>query len=153
MNVWVLYESRLGNTAQLAEAMAQAMTQWARVRLLTVNQADTPSGVHLLLIGIPSHRHSRPNGALDWVRRLPSGALNGVWVSVFEIRYEPLRWLQVSPTWKIGRALLRRGGRYAAPPESFFLTGHEGPIAEGEILRGCAWATQMIHRLMPVPPK
>jgi hypothetical protein len=146
MNVWILYESRLGNTAQLATAMVQEMARSERVRLLLASQAGAPSGVELLLVGIPSHRNSRPNCVLDWLRRLPVGALTGVRVSVFDIRFTPPRWFEFSMLHKIGRALLRQGGKYASPPESFFLAGPEGPLAEGEIQRACAWAVKMIQR-------
>jgi flavodoxin len=146
MNVWVLYESQWGNTAQLAIAMAQEMARSDHVRLFLANQAGAPTELELLLVGIPSHRHSRPYCVLDWVRRLPAGSLAGVRFSVFDIRYVQFRWFEFSMAHKIGRALLRKGGKYAGPPESFFLTGHKGPLAEGEIQRACAWAVKLIQR-------
>lgn len=145
MNVWILYESRLGNTAQLADKIAQAMVRSARVRLLSASQAGIPTGVDLLLIGVPSHRHSRPDAVFDWLRRLPVAALNGVKFSVFDVRFMPSRWFQTSTAIKVGRAILRRGGQYACPPESFYLSGHEGPLAEGEQQRAIGWASHMVR--------
>ncbi len=145
MNVWILYESRLGNTAQLATQIAQAMVRSERVRLLQASQAGIPTGVDLLLIGVPSHRHSRPDAVFDWLRRLPESALNGVRFSVFDVRFSLSRWFQVSIAWKVGRAVQRRGGQFASPPESFYLSGHEGPLAEGELQRAISWAFHMVR--------
>jgi hypothetical protein len=150
MNVWIVYESRLGNTARLAAAMAQAMAQSDRVQLLAASQAGVPSGVQLLLVGIPGHRSSRPDRVLAWLRQLPAGALKGVWISVFEIRFSRPRWFEFSMGWKISRMLLHHGAKHASSPECFFLSGHEGPMAEGEVQRACTWATQMLHTLGPV---
>ena len=150
MNVWIVYESRLGNTARLAAAMAQAMAQSDRVQLVAASQAGVPSGVQLLLVGIPGHRNSRPDRVLAWLRQIPAGALKGVWISVFEIRFTRPRWYEFSMAWKISRVLLHLGAKHARSPESFLLSGREGPMAEGEVQRACAWATQLLHNLRPV---
>lgn len=144
MNVWIIYESRLGNTAQLAMAIAQAVARTDRVQVMAASKAGVPRGVELLLIGIPSHRHRAPDCVLEWVRRLPAGGLAGVHMSVFDIRYQPLRWFESSIAHKIGRKLLRLGATYACMPESFFLNGHEGPLPDEELQRACSWAQNMI---------
>ena len=148
INIWVLYESRLGNTSRLAAAIAQSLARSERVRLLSATQAGVPAGVQLILIGVPSHRNSKPNCVFDWLRRLPNGSLKGIPFSVFDLRYTPQRWFEFSITWKIGRAIQRQGGRYAGSPETFFLSGHEGPVADGEIHRACAWANQILHNVV-----
>jgi flavodoxin len=145
MNVWIIYESRLGNTAQLAMVIAQALARSERVQVLAAGKAGVPRGVELLLIGIPSHRHRSPDSVLEWLRRLPAGGLAGVHVSVFDIRYQPLRWFESSVAHKIGRKMLRLGAAYATLPESFFLTGHEGPLPEEEVQRARSWAQNMLR--------
>ncbi len=145
MNVWIVYESKLGNTAELAAQLNQAMVRSERICLLQADQARTPEDIDLLLIGVPGHRHSRPDAIFDWLQRIPPYALHGVRFSVFDVRLTPLRRFQTSSARKLGRAILRHGGRYASPPESFYLAGPEGPLAEGELQRALFWTYQMVQ--------
>jgi hypothetical protein len=83
------------------------------------------------------------------VRGLPSGSLAGVHVAAFDTRISMedtdsgvLRAMvkvfgyAAKP---IGKALQRKGGAEAAPPEGFFVTGTEGPLKDGELERAAEW--------------
>ena len=71
MLIWVVYESKLGNTAALAQAIARALAREHRVRLVPVEDAGAPQGVDLLIVGCPNHRHHHPDGILAWLFKLP----------------------------------------------------------------------------------
>jgi flavodoxin len=88
MLVWVVYESRLGNTAALAQAIGGALVREHRVRLLPVEEAGPPRGVDLLIIGCPHHRHHQPDGLLSWLFKLPPQMVQNLHFGVFEIRYK-----------------------------------------------------------------
>ena len=87
------------------------------------------------------------------VNGLPSEVLRGVATATFDTR---LRWpvfLSGSAARGIARALERKGSRLVAPPESFFVNGREGPLAEGELERAGSWAETLALKLLagPVP--
>jgi hypothetical protein len=44
---------------------------------------------------------------------------------------------------RIARALEKKGGNLAAPPEGFFVEDKEGPLKAGELERAAGWAKEL----------
>ena len=147
MLVWVVYESKLGNTAALAQAVAEALAREHRVRLMPVEKAGPPSGVDLLIIGCPHHRHHQPDGILSWLFKLPPRTVQDLHCGVFEIRYKRhYFWQGESAAAQIWRRLQRLGGKPLLKPVSFYLQHRGRLLPESEIDRGTTWAAALVRK-------
>lgn len=162
----VVYESWFGNTKRLAEEIADVLAAEGEVDLLSV--ADPPPSlehVDLLVLGAPTHVHglSSPRsrheavqqrgrigesgrGARDWIEALPlAGAAR---VAVFDTRAHKPELLVGSAARRMARRIRKRGYRLAAEPESFFVTGTPGPLADGELERAKEWASSLTREVV-----
>jgi len=148
MNALVIYDSEFGNTEQIAAAIANQLETQGIVRLLSV---DDPAGlnligVDLLVVGGPTQAHGTRQPLRDWVERLSPSMLRNVAVATFDTR---LRWplfLAGSAADSIAKTFKHHGAELLVPPESFFVEGREGPLAEGELERAGMWAETLISQ-------
>ncbi|MBN2355176.1 hypothetical protein JXO59_03635 [candidate division KSB1 bacterium] len=140
MHIWVLYETRLGNTAYVAKAIASALSTSNRVQLMEAQNAVMPSHVDIIFIGYPSHRGRSPEAILSWLTKLPYNALKGIWFTTFDIRYRRFRLFPRSGVSKHMIKLLQQlGGKKVSAHKSFYLLGKGGPISDAEIRRSVRW--------------
>ncbi len=148
MHIWVVYESRLGNTAHIARVIADALSTTHRVRLVEAQQAEVPYHVDLIFIGYPLHKGRSPEAILAWLAKLPYNALKDTLFVVFDIRYRRFRICHRSgETRHLTRLLQQLGGRKAGNAQSFYLLGKGGPLSEGELRRAVRWAITIGERL------
>jgi flavodoxin len=160
LNVLIVYDTVHGNTEQLAQAMARALAPVASVRL---QRAQGPTGidatgVDLLLVGSPTHRQRASAPMAEFLEATGRGALQGIRAAAFDTRYRMAAWLSGSAARVIARQLKKRGGRLAAPPESFFMERDVPPkgqkrrheleqLEPGEIERAERWALQLAREI------
>lgn len=146
MDTLVVYDSKFGNTHKIAQAIAKVMEQRGSVQLTRADQLNDADleGIDLMIVGFPTHRHGMPETARTMLESLPSGALRGVGIVAFDTRYRKPRWLSGSAAEKLSRKLRKFGGRRVVAPESFFVDGREGPLAEGELERAQLWAESLL---------
>ena len=149
MTALVVYDSRYGNTAEIAKNIASAIPGGADVRLLADVDAATLPKVDLLVVGSPTHG-GRPTPAMQaWLTRVPAAALANVRCAAFDTRLPTLdqnlalRWLMrvigfAAP--RIAKTLVLRRGVLATAPAGFLVDGSEGPLREGERERAATWA-------------
>jgi len=161
MKAAVVYESMFGNTAQVAEAIAEGMEDHGvEVTLLEVMSAppDAVTGFDIVVIGAPTHglTLSKPSsrrtavrggapeevlaqGVREWLPRVapPSGVL-----AVYDTRARAMRHWPGSAAHAAARILRRRG---VTPVErrSFYVAATKGPLLEGEIPRARAWGARL----------
>ena len=149
MNTLIAYDSVFGNTQAIAQAIAEVMQQKGVVRLTRVDQLSAAelTGIALMIVGCPTHRHGVPEATRDMLDDMSKGALRGVVVAAFDTRYRKPRWLTGSAAQKVARKLRKFGGRQVVPPESFFVEGREGPLAGGEVERAKRWAESLLGQL------
>ncbi|HTO28142.1 MAG TPA: flavodoxin domain-containing protein, partial [Devosia sp.] len=148
MSVLIVYDSIFGNTAQVAQAMADAVSG---ARAAPVSDAATLdlNGVTLLVIGSPT-RGFRPTPAIqEFVDGLGDDMLAGRRVAVFDTRLDletvhpaPLRWVMEVGGYAantLERLLAERGCVMSGKPAGFLVGGTEGPLQEGELERARNW--------------
>lgn len=142
MKSLVVYESRYGNTALIARAIADTLRERGAAHLLSVEDVTTADleGVDLLVVGGPTHAHGISAVLGAWLKRLPEGYLRDLPVAAFDTRFHMARFLTGSAARVITRRLQRLGAKPIAEPESFFIAEGEGPLAEGEVERAITWA-------------
>lgn len=172
LRAWVLYESVFGNTAAVANAIADGLRPHGDVQIGPVGD-DVPD-VDLLVLGAPTHAHGLPSalsrssleriaeekaakgetleynptyGMRKFIENLP--AASGANVACFDTRFERSAILTGSAARTMTRKLRRKGYAIVRTPESFFVIDSEGPLAEGELERAEAWGASLAAELEP----
>lgn len=121
----------------------------------------------LLVVGAPTHVHGLPSrrsrqaaldqggkgadpkqGVRDWLEEIPHS--NGCLAAAFDTRFEKPALLTGSAAKGIAKRLRQHGFRPAAPPESFYVLGTEGPLKDGELERAAAWAGALRDQVQDV---
>jgi len=167
VNALVVYESMYGNTARIGEAITAALREQGldvEESLVTKIDAARTLDFDLLLVGGPTHVHGMSRGSTrrtavnekntfpeptldpglrEWLARLPEGA--GRLAGAFDTRFDKPRFLTGSAARGITHRLKRRGYRFVADPESFFVS-NENRLLEGEVERATTWATEIAER-------
>ncbi|HEY0902318.1 MAG TPA: flavodoxin domain-containing protein [Marmoricola sp.] len=165
MKALVMYESMFGNSAQVAEAIADGLGEHAEVTLrdvTTVAAGDLPEDVDLLVAGGPTHAFSMSRattradaikqgatrgvaarGLREWIEGVAE--LRGLPFSTFDTRVSRARHLPGSAARSAARALRRRGGRLVVHAQSFFVNDVSGPLETDELDRARAWGAELAH--------
>ena len=154
MKTLVIYESRFGNTAQIARAVADALRLRGSAHLLPVEEvtATDLDGIDLLVVGGPTHAHGISAALGGWLKRLPEERVRELPVAAFDTRYHQARFLTGSAALVAMRRLQRLGAKPIAPPESFFIAAGEGPLAAGEMERAAIWARDLADQVATLRP-
>ena len=169
MNVLMIVESHWGNTRKVADRVAVGLRRGAPgTEVLVTAPGDAPASVApgtLLLVGGPTHAFSMTRektredahqrgatspagpGIRDWIER--SDVADGVAVRTFDTR---VKHFPGSAAKSAAKALHRHGWRDARAGESFFVTGQEGPLADGELDRAEAWGVELAQLVVPAAP-
>jgi flavodoxin len=149
MRTIVAYESRYGNTAEVAESISESLQTTGPVQLVALS-GDTVlelEGVDLLVVGGPTEGHGASPTLKAALERLPDGALSGVQVAAFDTRLHWPLLLSGSAAKAVATIFERKGGVMAVPPESFFIRGKQPRLVEGEAERAGAWAQRLLLTL------
>ncbi len=168
MTALIVTESLFGYTLAIAEAIGGGIADVhgrETVRVIHASQApaELPPDVDLLVVGAPTHLLSLPNagsrcdaegrgappaqptGVREWIQivALPTGLR----VATFDTSI-PDRIGMGTAAGAAARALRSRGAEATVGP-SFFVTGMEGPLADGELGRATAWGRALAAALAP----
>ena len=140
----VIYDTKFGNTAKIAEAIARGAGARGSVTVLDMAEAAQPitERPDLLIVGGPTQRRGPSPALRGFVDALPP-SLRGVPAATFDTRYRGATWLMGSAASEAAKRLGNAGARLAAPPESFFIA-RGGPLEgqgleAGELERAEAW--------------
>jgi hypothetical protein len=161
MKAVVVYESLFGNTAAIAEAVAEGIGPDARA--MTTDEA-TPAvvagadvviaGAPVIAFGLASEKTRQGIGREEraaptpadvdhpslksWLEELPAG--HGAVAAAFETR---LWWSPRGATGAIEKGLRGAGYITIAKPEKFVVEGKYGPLREGELDRARQWGREL----------
>ncbi|QBS45342.1 flavodoxin domain-containing protein [Nocardia sp. CS682] len=165
MRARVVYESMFGNTAAIAEAIAEVLGKHGTVEVLNVDAAASVAAptVDLLVVGGPTHafglsrertrrdaaEHTESPIALDiGIREWLDAALPvpaGRRAAAFGTKVAKPPWLPGSAARGAAKRLRRLGYELADDPVDFLVEGMTGPLTEGELDRARAWAELLAH--------
>lgn len=159
----IVYESMYGNNQQIASAIADGLqAAGAEAELVPVSEAPTtiPLDVSLLVVGGPNHaaglsrassrRKAAENrgqptvtgdtGLREWFEQLApiAGVTSAIAYDTRMAKPRFLRWFDRAAS-SIEKQLSRRGFRLARDAEHFYVSGEQGPLADGEIDRAGRW--------------
>jgi hypothetical protein len=169
MRALVVYESLFGNTAEIANGIAEGLrARWLQVAIHPVTQV-TPqetAGADLLVVGGPTHAHgmsrapTRTAGAADKANTYPEPTVESglrEWLdelpgtgdrtaAAFDTRLNKSILLTGSAAKGIAKRLRRRGFQPLAGPESFFVTT-DNELEPGESERARRWGIELAERV------
>jgi flavodoxin len=154
MNTLVVYDSQYGNTARIAQVIADTMRTFGQAQAVRVDPALPISlqGVNLLILGCPTQGF-RPTPAMQsFLGEVPDQALSQLAVACFDTRFRGRLWAR-SAAPRMARQLRTRGVQPLVPPESFFVKAmkKEGPLLAGEIERAANWASKLSEKIAAHP--
>jgi flavodoxin len=149
MNTLIIYDSTFGNTAQIAQAMADKLGEHGTARIALANEAGLTEvqAIDLLLVGGPTQRHGLSPTIKTLLERFPRRTLRGIYAGAFDTRYHMSTWKSGSAAQGIASKLKRAGASLVVEPESFFVTEREGPLEEGELERAANWAEEIYQKI------
>jgi hypothetical protein len=168
----VVYESHWGNTAAVADAVAEGIGSGTRVMPTDRADATALEGIDLLVVGAPviGFRLSTPQ-ALEgmrtkpgqrnppdvshppvrtWLDGLPAGAGGGAAAAAFDTR---VRGPFGSAAPAILEGLQKAGYGAIAKPAGFVVRGSQGPLREGELERARQWGAELAQASGARPPR
>ncbi|WP_063020032.1 flavodoxin family protein [Nocardia niwae] len=165
MRARIIYESMFGNTAAVADAIAQGLGEHAEVEVVHVSAAAEVCGptLNLLVVGGPTHAFglSRPQTRRDAAKLTDIPIATGIgvreWLAAtlpvpagrralaFGTKVAKPPWLAGSAARGIGKRLCRLGYSLADQPVDFLVADTTGPLAPGELDRARVWARRIAY--------
>ncbi len=145
MKALVVYDSKYGNTKQIAHAVAETLGGPAESLAMHVRDVTSEdlTEVTLLVIGSPTHAWGPTSAIKAFLAKLLPEAMSGLRAAAFDTGFHmPLTGFAAG---KIENALTARGGQIAAPAQRFWVIGMRGPLVSSELARAADWARQMIE--------
>jgi flavodoxin len=149
MNTLIIYDTEFGNTASIAQRIAQTLESYGTVQLLpahTLSKLEVQN-IDLLLIGSPTQYHGMSPTMLTLLEELPDNSLQNIAAAVFDTRYQDYTGKTGSAAAKIAQLLQQAGAHLLVPAKSFFVVDKEGPLAEDELADATQWTLTIIERL------
>lgn len=150
MKALVLYDSKFGNTAVVARAIAERAEARASVDIVAAKDIPaSPAAYDVVFVGGPTHKHGMSSAMREALKRLTPGWMVGRSLAAFDTRYKGRRILTGSAAASIARAFRRAGAEILAGPESFYVDAAEGPLVAGETERAAQWADSVLKAVPP----
>lgn len=154
MNILIVYASQYGNTEKIARAIGEGCQSAGKVQVLSVADTHTLDwkSFSLIVVGSPTQGGHATITIQELLKTIPAGALANVHIAAFDTRFKQkdhnfaLRILMKTIGYaaeKIAIVLESKGGKRAAEPEGFFVTGKEGPLLDGELERAKEWGRRI----------
>lgn len=163
MKALIVFDSAYGNTAEVARAIGDGLSDVYDTRLLTVGEAtgESVDDLDLLVVGSPTQGGRATPRMQEYIREVPIPI--GLRVVAFDTRFAMqdhgwglrtvMKVLGFAAD-KMSRELVGKGGNLAEDPAGFIVKDKTGPLQAGELERAGDWAhglatgqraTSMVH--------
>lgn len=156
MRTIVVYDSKFGNTKKIAEAIKSGIGE-SDVQIFHVNDLnlDLLKDIGLLIIGSPTHGGQATEAIKNLLNKVKEMGPKDLQTAVFDtgIPAEGQKWWMKIIVKIIQYAAprmannLMKAGIKVLGAETFFVSGNEGPIKEGEIERAIDWAKELFNKV------
>ena len=143
LNSYVIYASHAGNTARIAEVIAEVLAAHGRADLAHAEEVATlPDDIDLLVIGGPTEGHGPTPEIKALLPRIAGAQVAGMRFASFDTRLRWPKWLSGSAAGVIGAALRDAGATPVMEPESFMVST-KPELLPGEVERARHWAAAL----------
>ena len=153
MKALVIFDSVFGNTGQIARAIGGAIA--VETRPVDEVTPEMLTGLEVLIVGSPTRGFRPTEGISKFLDSLARTQLKGVSVAAFDTRID-LQTIDSSvfrfivdkggyAANTIAKQLKNKGGQEVIPAEGFLVTGEQGPLKDGELVRAAAWAQEAVQ--------
>ncbi len=148
MNALVVYDSKFGNTEKIAKAIAEKLSSYGQAETVLAGKADPQElgDTDILIIGSPTQAWRPTEPVQSFIKNIPEETLKGMHAAGFDTRFRKTRLLTGSAARVMTKRLEKKGADIIIPPESFFVSGMEGPLIEGEEKRASEWAKTIAEK-------
>jgi len=145
MNTLIVYDSQFGNTEHIVQAIANALSDYGKVRTVRAEHTHPLEleGVDLLLLGCPTQAWNASPVMRSFLGYASTEVLGNVTVACFDTRFDRSPLLTGSAARKMTNRLHKMGIQRLLPRESFFVEGTQGPLKSGELERAANWARRL----------
>ena len=133
MKALVVFDSVFGNTRTIEEVIAQSPGDDAGTLPVSALADGHLAGVARPVMGCPINSWRPSAGMAKFLTTLRAGQLKGVKRAAFDTRLKTF--FHGNAVGKIDKALRKAGADIVSPPQPFYVTGGEGPLATGELDR------------------
>lgn len=166
LKILIVHDSQFGNTAQIADAIAQGMRRAAagaedHVAQHPIGevQPEQARAADLLVIGSPTQGFRPTAPVRDLLQRIPRNGLAGKRVATFDTRFTEDEIKSIGKFLstmvdlfgyaapRLADAAAKKGAYLVLPPEGFYVGGKEGPLLDGERERAMAWGKSVYSRM------
>ena len=140
MKALIIYDSQLGNTEKIAQAIGKGFTGDVKVMKVTDVKPEDIAWAKTVIIGSPT-QGGRPTKVItNFMANLKSDAFAGKRLAAFDTRMKGFTKIFGNAATKIEAGLKDKGGNFTAQPQGFWVKGGKGPLVEGEEGRAINWA-------------
>jgi flavodoxin len=129
MKAVVVYDTKFGNTEQVAKGIAQVLSGNA-IRVTDVDPLKLKV-YDVFAFGSPTHAWNMSSGMKAFFKKLKGESFAGKKAATFDTKYKSR--FAGSAAKKIQSKLKKLDFNIIMDPVSFIVTGSEGPLAEGEL--------------------
>ncbi len=137
MKAVVIYDTKFGNTEKVAKGIAEILG--ADVIRVSDVEVSKLKEYDLFAFGSPTHAWNMSSGMKGVFNKLKGNVFEGKRAVAFDTKYNSR--MAGSAAKKIQSKLQKLGFSIVMEPVSFFVTGNEGPLAEGELEKVKAFST------------
>jgi flavodoxin I len=125
----VVYDTRFGNTEEVAKGIAKAlMADIIKASEVTISELKS---YDTLVFGSPTHGGNMSDGMKDLFSRMKGESFKGKKAAAFDTKYN--RSFTGSAAKKMEGKLKKLGFDIAVKPMNFFVRDQEGPLEDGEL--------------------
>lgn len=143
MKSLIVYDTRYGSTEEIARAIAETLDRAGKavVKRARETTADDVQSADCVVVGSPTHAWDMTPETKGLFERISWARYHDKAAAAFDTKL--VQRSAEGAAGKIARALRGAGLRVVAKPQSFFVAGPEGPVAEGEIERARAFGEEL----------
>jgi len=140
MKALVIYDTQLGNTEKIAQAIGKGFTGDVRVKKVTDVTPEDIAWSKIVLIGSPTQGGRQTMPIKNFIDKLTSDSFTGKRLAAFDTRMKGFTKIFGNAATKIEASLKDKGGNLTAQPQGFIVKTGKGPLADGELERATNWA-------------
>ena len=163
MKILLTFDSYFGNTEQIGQAIAKALssTETVEVKRCKEISADELSQFDLIILGSPTRGFRPTEEVSKLIKEIKSNSLVGCKIATFDTRVA-LETINSTFFRKVvntggyaakplAQRMKKKGAQLIIEPEGFYVMDTEGPLKEGEIERAENWGKKILEKYKSFP--